>query len=231
MAGINDKVTAVDTLVAENIFVSAGGKNIVAGATIRAERGTITGLLGRNGCGKSTMLKAIFGTGRADECDVFLNDSKVKKPYRQTDLLHYLPQQSFLPPGLRPRQILKQFGVSISEVIRLFPETEPDLDLPVSSLSGGKERLFAVLALLLGSSRFLLLDEPFSHIMPLHIARLQDLLLQQKEYKGIVITDHMYRPLLAVCDRIYLMKEGKSIFIKDHDDLVLHGYLSSLGAV
>jgi ABC-type lipopolysaccharide export system ATPase subunit len=84
---------------------------------------------------------------------------------------------------------------------------------------------------LLANTRYTLLDEPFSHIMPLHVDRLKQLIERQKAKKGILLTDHMYRHLLDVSDTLYLMKEGKSIYIKDRENLVLHGYLRQLDEV
>ena len=62
-----------------------------------------------------------------------------------------------------------------------------------------------------------MLDEPFTHLMPLHIEKLkEDIIAGEREYKGFIITDHMYSHLLGPERyRVYLMKEGKTIFIKD----------------
>jgi lipopolysaccharide export system ATP-binding protein len=219
-----------DTLIAENIFATIGRRRILNGVTIRAERGSITALLGRNGSGKTTMLQSIFGTRSAEDCDVFINGKKVKRPYAINGLLNYLPQKPFLPPSLKIERIMKQFGVQGDEFTELFPELEADIGKRIGELSGGRERLFSVILLLLADTRFTFLDEPFSHIMPLHVDQLRRLLLRQKEKKGIIITDHMYRHLLHVSDQVYLMKEGKSIFVKDKRNLVLHGYLRELDA-
>lgn len=224
--GNNDIGTG--TLVAENIYLSIGQKDILQGAVVKAARGKITGLLGRNGAGKSTMLQAIFGFGKAQECDVFVDGKKVKDPYRIRGLMNYLPQYSLFPGGIPVQRVAKQFGVDFAAITEIFPEFKDHTNTSVEELSGGTERLFSVVVLLLADTRFTLLDEPFSHIMPLHLDRLKDLLLRQKEHKGIIITDHLYKPLLSISDDIYLMKEGRSVFVRNREDLVLHGYLSGL---
>lgn len=215
-----------DSLVAENIFLSIGQKDILKGVTIRADRGKITGLLGRNGAGKTTMLQSIFGTRKADECDVFLNGVKIKKPYAFSGLVNYLPQKPFLPAQVTMTDVLHQFGIDANDIISVFPELEDDLSKKTGEISGGIERLFSVLIIIMADTRFSLLDEPFSHIMPFHVERLKTLLIKQKQKKGIIITDHMYRHLLSVSDLLYLMKEGKSVFIREREELVLHGYLN-----
>lgn len=99
MADRND-ILMHDTMVAENIFLSIGTRDILRGVTIRAQKGYITGLLGRNGAGKTTMLQAIFGTRSIADCDVFFNGTKVKRPYEKYGLINYLPQKPFLPKQL-----------------------------------------------------------------------------------------------------------------------------------
>lgn len=217
-----------DQLSAENIFLSIGGKEILKGATIHAAKGSITGLLGKNGSGKSTMLQTIFGTRNATECDVFINGVKVKQPYKTHRLINYLPQHPFLPDALTVKAVLRQYETDTALLLYYFPELSESLSMKINELSGGKERLLSVLILLLADTRFTMLDEPFSHIAPIDVERLHSILLQQKEKKGIIITDHLYKPLLSLSQYLYLMKEGQSIFIKDRSDLLLHGYISNL---
>lgn len=217
-----------DILLAENVFLSIGNKEILKGATINTEAGHITGLLGRNGAGKSTLLRTMFGTLPAQECDVFLNNIKIKKPYTADRLVNYLPQQPFLPPSLTIKQVARQFNVPLEHILDPYPDIEQHIDKKIRHLSGGTERLLSVLILLFANTRFTLLDEPFTHIMPLHVERLKELLYRQKEKKGIIITDHLYRHVLDISDKLYLMKEGRSIYIKDWDDLVLHGYVNEV---
>jgi len=215
-----------NTLIAENIYLSIGAKQILRGATIKTASNTITGLLGRNGAGKSTVLQAIFGTRAVMECDVFVNGTKIKHPYQADGLINYLPQKPFLPRHLAISKIFSHYSINITDAYTYFPELETLSSKTAGELSGGHERLISILLILLAKTRFTLLDEPFSHIMPLHVDSLTTLLLQQKAKKGIIITDHIYKPLLTVSDSIYLMKDGQSIFIRDAADIVLHGYIS-----
>ncbi len=213
------------SLVAENVFYSVGSKDILSGATIRADQGKITGLLGRNGSGKTTLLQCIFGAKKADECDVFFNNKKVRNPYTINGLLNYLPQKPFLPPGILVRDLVKDFGIDKDISLEHFPEMEAVLSKSVAQLSGGMERLISVLIILLADALFCFLDEPFSHIVPLHIEKIKQVILIQKRHKGIIIADHMHTHLLDISDQVYLLKEGKSILINDRNNLSLHGYL------
>lgn len=214
-----------DSLVAENIFVSIGGREIVKGATISVQRGEVTGLLGRNGSGKSTMLQAVFGTRHAPDITVHAGGIHVPQPYGRPGLINYLPQFPFMP-NIRVRQAVAQFGLRPDTILSDFPELEPDLPLKFSILSGGSARLWSALIMLYADTRFTLLDEPFSHIMPLYNERIMAAITRIKVRKGIIITDHMYRNVLGTADRIYLVKDGKTLYIRNREDLVLHGYLN-----
>lgn len=214
-----------DAFVAENIFLRIGKKDIVKGATLSAEKGCITGLLGRNGSGKSSLLQAVFGTLPAQECDVILNGVKIKKPYAMSGLINYLPQKPFLPPAYTLKKIAEQYKINTDRINQHFPDLEQEFGNKVGQLSLGIERLFSVLVILLAESRFSLLDEPFTHIAPLHIEPLKLLLTEQKQKKGIIITDHLYKHVLDVSDKLYLIRDGQTIFIRERSDLVLHGYL------
>ena len=77
-------------------------------------------------------------------------------------------------------------------------------------------------------ARFILLDEPFSQIAPLHVATLQTLIRQEKASKGILLTDHMYRHVTGIADRLYVMADGQAYPCENDEDLVRRGYLNHL---
>jgi ABC-type lipopolysaccharide export system ATPase subunit len=73
-------------------------------------------------------------------------------------------------------------------------------------------------------SKFILLDEPFSHIMPLHIEKIREILLEEKRNKGILVTDHMYHHIINISDPLYVLKNGKTYLTKSVNDLETLGY-------
>lgn len=218
-------IIASDILSAERVFVSAGSRQILSGATIRASRGSITGLLGRNGAGKSVLLQSVSGMRPVTDCHVRINGVRATSPYTNPQLLNYLPQRPFIPPGLRVCTVLRQYATDVEIVLRHFPDMEELLHHKVRELSGGYERLLSVLIILLADTRFSLLDEPFSHLMPLHVQTLQHLIMEQKQRKGIIVTDHGYKAIVAVSDNLYLLRDGQSIHITDPENLAIYGYL------
>ena len=96
----------------------------------------------------------------------------------------------------------------------------------VGTLSTGELRYLEISLVIKLGHPFVLLDEPFSMIEPLHKEALKATLIKAKEKKGIVMTDHYYQDVLHVADKLALMKDGRTIPIKNESDLVYHGYLS-----
>ncbi len=212
-------------LVAENIFVSVGAKEILKGVTIHSATGKLTALLGRNGSGKSTLLKVLFGTMPANDCCIFLNGIHTTQPYTQDGLINYLPQHSFLLPEIKVATAYNFYSVMGNTLFSDFPELKKEWYKRAGEVSGGTLRLLETLLLLYGNSKFTLLDEPFTHLMPVYVDRVKEVIQKQKAVKGIIITDHLYSHILDISDEIYLMKEGKTLFLKERNDLILHGYL------
>ncbi|GAA4462535.1 ABC transporter ATP-binding protein [Nemorincola caseinilytica] len=224
-------VVASDILTAEHVCLAIGGRELLADATIRMARGSITALLGRNGAGKSLLLQCIFGTRAATECDVHVNGVLLRNAYTIPRLMNYLPQRPFLPQDVRVGALMRQYRVPQEKLLAEYPELEAYIHTPIRELSPGYERLLSVLLVLYADSRFTMLDEPFAHIEPMYAERLLASLQRQRYRKGIIITDHRYEPLLQVADTIYLLKEGRSVYIREVEDLVVHGYLATLNSL
>lgn len=215
----------MNRLTAENIFVSVGQKEILKGVAISVARGSITGLLGRNGSGKSTLLRTIFGTQRSYDQNIQINGRQIKHAYKVSGALNFLPSHPMLPGNLRIKTALKHYEIAAEQIVDRVPELKKDLNKKVFELAGGHERLWSALLLIYADTMFTLLDEPFTHLGPLYIEYLKEILLQEKIRKGIIVTDHMYNHLLDIGDMFFLMKEGKIIHCRNNDDLILHGYL------
>ncbi|HEY9838961.1 MAG TPA: ATP-binding cassette domain-containing protein, partial [Candidatus Obscuribacterales bacterium] len=189
-----------------------GARKVLKGAWLKCRGGEIIGLLGRNGCGKSTLLQILFGTQQADFRALFLNGKPLARPYLIPGLIAYLPQPSFLPRYLRVRQAIRLFGGRQGlEKLSREPRILEMLATRVSQLSGGEKR-FLELGLILSLDRlFVLLDEPFSELEPLYKQRVREWIKEEAAAgKGIVVTDHDYRQILEVGQRVVLMTQGQT---------------------
>ena len=211
------------SLEADSIQLQFGLRKILSSIYLKCETGKITGLLGRNGQGKSCLMNIIYGTL---ECEKSVRIDKVtqRQAFKRPDLLLYLPQFNFIPKSLSLKRVFQDFGLDFLLFAEKFPEFSSTYKSSIGSLSGGGHRLVELYVILRSRSLFAMLDEPFTHLSPLQIEKVKELLLEEKENKGLLITDHMYRQVLDMCDNLYLLSNGKMHLAKSFADIETLGY-------
>ena len=213
------------TLEFDGIEFGYDGGKLLSSIHMTCRRNQIVGLLGRNGTGKSTLMKIVFGTVRPEIGSIRINGVPLRSPGFSERKVAYLPQESFLPANLRLSSIMKLFGVSGESMLQHFPELEDDVNLVPGQLSGGRLRLVEVLLVLLGNSQFCLLDEPFTGLSPVFIERLKRVIVHEKQNKGVILSDHMYRDVLEISDNVYVLSNGRTFEVSEEEGLVRRGYL------
>ncbi|MFZ6014658.1 MAG: ATP-binding cassette domain-containing protein [Bacteroidota bacterium] len=215
------------TLEFDSIQLEYDFRQVLASVYMRCNVGEIVGLLGRNGSGKSSLMKIVFGTLSCPYRSVRINGRALTNSSSQKHI-GYLPQHHFVPPFLSVREALKIFRLSPDWVVEKIPEAENWLTLKPRQLSGGNLRLVETLLILGTNTKFCILDEPFSGLAPLYIRLLHNIICEERERKGILITDHLYRQVTAVSDRLYVLVNGKTYLVQHPDELISFGYTNAL---
>lgn len=218
----------MDVLEVTGLNKSYGKKIILKNIRLRCEVGQIIGIFGRNGTGKSTLLKLIFGTVKADSIQIKINSEIIsQKSVIPSKKIAYLPQDSFLPKEQTVRAIIPLFFPNGDDQDKIFyaPQVSSLEKIKVGKLSLGQLRYLEILIIGNLNHKFLMLDEPFSMIEPIYEDVIKDLLLRLKESKGIILTDHYYTDVLEITDKNFLIKETEKIRIMDKGDLVKYEYL------
>lgn len=215
----------IHTLEADGIQLDFGIRRILSDVYLKCETGKITGLLGRNGEGKTCLMNVILGTLNTSSNSVRFDGRVIRKTGKHPNLLRYMPQFNFIPKELSVKKVLDDFGLAAADLENRFPEFRSRRDLKVNQLSGGQWRMLELYIIVKASSLFAMLDEPFTHLSPVQIENITHFLLEEKENKGLLITDHMYNHLLDISDTVYLLKEGKTYVTKTVADLEELGYL------
>jgi len=210
-------------LEVDGIQLEFNGRKILSDIYVKCETGKITGLLGRNGQGKSCLMKIIYGSLQCEKSVRFDNVAQYEA-YKRPDLLLYLPQFNFIPRVLSLKRVFKDFELDYSFFQILFPEFEKRYNASISDLSGGERRLIELYVIVTSRSQFVILDEPFTHLNPLQIEKVQQLLLQEKENKGLLITDHMFRHITSISDNLYVLSNGKTYLTESVTDIETLGY-------
>jgi lipopolysaccharide export system ATP-binding protein len=210
------------------------GRRVVNGVSMTVRPGEVVGLLGPNGAGKTTSFYMIVGQIRPDEGAVRFRDQDVTNEpmYRRARLgMGYLSQE----PSIFRKMTVRDNVLTVLETLDLNKhEREERLahllnslhlshlaDQKAITLSGGERRRLEITRALVTSPSFLMLDEPFSGVDPIAVHDVQTIIARLKASGlGILITDHSVRETLAICDRAYVMCEGKILCEGDSDYLV-----------
>ena len=210
----------------DSVIKSFGTKQVLTDVCLSCSQGEILGLLGRNGTGKSTLLKIIFGSLIADQKFVKIDDKINNGLFKNRSLVNYLPQDHFLPNHIKINTIISLFCDSENaSLIKDNDLIKPMLCKKSNQLSGGEKRLLEILLIVHSNAKYILIDEPFNGIAPIYKEKIKNLIKEQSKNKGFIITDHDYRNILDIATRIILVHDGGTKEIKNQNELEYWGYI------
>ncbi len=211
-------------LSAEHLVKRYRGRAVVHDVSLEVHRGEVVGLLGPNGAGKTTCFYMVVGLVPADGGKILLDEHNLTRAnmHKRARLgLGYLPQEASVFRRL-----------SVQDNIEAILELRKDLDREKRkqelgrlldefnvahladqmgvSLSGGERRRVEIARALAADPRFILLDEPFAGVDPISVGEIQHIVGHLRDRNiGILITDHNVRETLGICDRAYIISEGR----------------------
>jgi lipopolysaccharide export system ATP-binding protein len=215
-------------LKVDSVQLSFNDRKILQDVYLQCSQGEIVGLLGRNGSGKSSLLKIIFGSLTPSYKYVSIDDQYIYSGYIGGRIA-YLPQHNYLPHGIKISRLAK---ILIDE--SFWNEfTQHELyqkygHKTAGELSGGELRMIETLLVVYNKADFILLDEPFTHISPVQTEYFKPIIKACAKRKGIIITDHQYYNVLDVSDRIIILENGCTKPVNHVDELVTYRYLSGI---
>jgi len=215
----------IHTLEADGIQLEFGLRRILSDVYLKCETGKITGLLGRNGQGKSCLMNVMLGTLKSSINSVRFDGEVIRNIRKRPEQLLYLPQFNFIPKSLKVKQVLDDFRLSYVDFADRFTDFRGRTDTRVGQLSGGQWRTLEIYIIAKTPSLFAMLDEPFTHLNPVGIEKIKEFLAEEKTNKGFLITDHLYPHLLDISDSVYLLTDGKTHLTQSIEDLDRLGYI------
>lgn len=210
-------------LKAQHLAKSYKSRQVVRDVSLSIESGQIVGLLGPNGAGKTTCFYMIVGLVRADGGQIGLDGKDLTHlpiHARARLGLSYLPQEMSVFRKLTVAEniqaVLELQGLDKRQVGERLEELLVELgihhlrDNTAISLSGGERRRCEIARALATDPRLILLDEPFAGVDPIAVIDIQKIIRFLKERGiGVLITDHNVRETLGICDRAYIISEGR----------------------
>jgi branched-chain amino acid transport system ATP-binding protein len=199
-----------------------GKSQVLRGVNMQIEKGEIVALLGRNGAGRSTTLKAIMG-GVVRDGAIRFDGAEIGRllPHQVAKLgLGYVPEDRSIFPDLTTAQNLVlgekrgpggKFG--LDDAYALFPRLRERADAPAGALSGGEQQMLAMCRTLMGSPALLMVDEPTEGLAPMMVQKVRELLVAVAE-RGVTIllVEQKLDIALAISQRLYVMGHGEIVF-------------------
>lgn len=207
----------------KELIKSYHNRTVVNDVSIDVKQGEIVGLLGPNGAGKTTTFYMVVGLIRPDRGSVFLNQQNITRlpMYKRAQMgIGYLPQEASVFRKLSVedniKAVLEMTKLSKKEQKNRLEALLDEFNLHHvrknngDSLSGGERRRTEIARALAVDPKFILLDEPFAGVDPIAVEDIQTVVAKLKYRNiGILITDHNVNETLSICDRAYLLIEGK----------------------
>jgi lipopolysaccharide export system ATP-binding protein len=213
----------IQKLETRGLIKRFGNRTVVDELSLEVQSGEVVGLLGPNGAGKTTTFYMIAGLYRPDAGSVYFNNEEITECpmyLRARKGISYLPQETSVFRKLTVEEnvlaILQTLNLSKAEMEEKLDKLLNDLGISSLAkskayvLSGGERRRLEISRALVTSPFFLLFDEPFTGIDPIAVNDIQNIIKQLRQAGiGILISDHNVRETLGVCDRAYIISQGK----------------------
>lgn len=209
-------------LTADNIFAGYGETQILHGVSITVQEDEFVTIIGPNGCGKSTLMKAVFGLVTPKSGSILFNNSNITG--MPTDRLirmgmSYVPQTDNTFPSLTIQENLEMGAfvdssiapARIADMYNMFPDLRTRRKQRAGSLSGGQRQMLAFARALMLRPKLLLLDEPSAGLSPMMAAYIFDRLTDIRQFGvAMLVVEQKARAALAMSDRGYVLSNGEN---------------------
>lgn len=218
----------INMIEVKNLTKKFGKFTALDGMNLKFTNGKSVALIGPNGCGKTTLIKAILGLNVIETGDIMVDGESVKDHFKYREKIGYMPQIGRYPENMTIEQTIKMI-----QDTRNVPEDELDTELlrdfeletlypkKMGTLSGGTtQKVSAVLAFMF-NPKIIILDEPTAGLDPLASEILKNKIIKEKNKgKLIIITSHLLSELDDIVSEIVFMNEGKIIVQQSVEDMM-----------
>ena len=212
-------------LKVENLSISYGAIEAVKDISFEVNEGEVVTLIGANGAGKTSTLRAISGLEKVSAGKIIYNGQEIQKiPARKivADGLSQVPEGRHVFPGMSVLENLEMGAFlstdkdknlfNLKKVFSRFPRLEERKNQDAATLSGGEQQMLAMGRALMSQPKLLLLDEPSMGLAPIFIQEIFDIIQDiQKQGTTVLLIEQNANKALAIADRGYVLETGKIV--------------------
>jgi branched-chain amino acid transport system ATP-binding protein len=220
-----------EALIFENLNAFYGASQILHGVSFTVRPGTVCCLLGLNGMGKTTTLRATMGLVDRTEGRILLNGREVQGPtYQRSQMgVTLVPEDRKVFPNLTVEENLRvsirktraSDDFTIAEALRIFPRLGERMSQKAGTLSGGEQQMLVVARAMLANPAYMMLDEPTEGLAPSYVEAIkQSIDAARARGIGVILVEQSLPLALAVGDDFYIMENGQIVEHLGREDVV-----------
>jgi len=202
-------------IAVENVKKSYGSKVVLDGVSFTADRSQIIGLLGPNGCGKTTLIKTLTGLIKDYQGTIKI-DGQAPGPYTKS-IVAYLSENNYLPDWMRPMNAINYFADFFKDfdkekAIKMTEQFGLDMKQRMKTMSKGQKEKLRLLLVLCRKAQLYILDEPLGGVDPAARAKILDLILENHTKDStILLSTHLISDVEYIFDRVLMINQGHLI--------------------
>ena len=213
----------MELLECKHLYKEYGDKQVLKDINLKIPRGKIIGLLGKNGTGKSTLIKLINDLLTPTSGEILING---KKPGIQSkELISYLPERTYLDKGMTIKQVIKYFeefykNFNTQKAMKLLKDLDLDIEYKISTMSKGMQEKLQLILVMSREADLYVLDEPLGGVDPATRDYILDTILSNfKEGASVIISTHLIADIERILDEVIFINEGEIVLTSSADEL------------
>ena len=216
-----------DIIKIENLKKSYGKKVVLDGISLSLGENQIIGLLGPNGCGKTTLIKTLTGLIKDYEGSILIDGEK--PGVHSKSIIAYLPEKSYLPDWMRPVDALKYFAdfyedFDTAKAEKMIRDFDLDMKQKIKTMSKGQQEKISLILVMSRRATLYILDEPLGGVDPAARDAILSLIMNNyAEHSTVLMSTHLIHDIEPVLDRALMISRGKLVLNADVEKIKREG--------
>ena len=213
----------MELLECKHLYKEFDNKPILKDINLKIPRGRIIGLLGKNGMGKSTLIKLVNDLLTPTSGDILINGEK--PGVKSKEIISYLPERTYLDKEMTIKQVLKYFeefykNFDAQKAVKLLKDLNLDIDKKISKMSKGMQEKLQLILVMSRNAELYILDEPLGGVDPATRDYILDTILSNfSEGASVIISTHLISDIERILDEVVFLDKGEIILTSSADEL------------